>query len=508
MYVLPITRTRVYPPGEKAQQAPGIGVPIKKLFLALCGATISSPNFSVKLALPNAPFTAYLPIMKRARTELSHPLRLWTPALLALLLFHAKPAQSQSPQSHPADAIASTQTAASVDLQQFAKWRSQIKHALFIPDSLPALAVRKYGSFSPTPGVVAERVTYATLYGMRVPAIVYRPANSHGHLPALVVVNGHGGDKTAWYAFYTGILYARAGAVVVTYDPVGEDERNAFRNSETRAHDTFVPGAQMPERMGGQMIADIMQAVSYLAQRPEVDPTHIAVAGYSMGSFHSAIAGAIDPRIRALVLSGGGNLDGTGGYWEASPKVMCQAGPYKALAFLGDRGAVLYALNQHRGPTFVINGTADPLVVSPHTLEPFFEDLRNRTAAITGTRSGLFETFWIPDAGHRPNFVTRPAALWLENQLHFPNWTTASIRAMHEVHISEWATQTGAHIGSTFATEASEGGVRALDAKVPNLAREELQAVPTKDWEQHKSDFIWESWVERARSASQSAANQ
>ena len=66
---------------------------------------------------------------------------------------------------------------------------------------------------------------------------------------------------------------------------------------------------------------------------------------------------------------------------------MCQAGPYKALKFLGDRGAVLYALNQHRGATFVINGTADPLIVSPNTLEPFFEDLRNRTAAITGTRS-------------------------------------------------------------------------------------------------------------------------
>ena len=109
---------------------------------------------------------------------------------------------------------------------------------------------------------------------------------------------------------------------------------------------------------------------------------------------------------------------------------MCQAGPYKALRFLSDRGAVLYALNQHRGPTFLINGTADPLIVSPNTLEPFFEDLRNRTAAITGTRSGLFETYWIPNAGHRPNFVTRPAALWLERQMHFPNWTEASIDSM------------------------------------------------------------------------------
>jgi dienelactone hydrolase len=427
---------------------------------------------------------------------------------ISVSLFAASAARSQSAGLNQPGSAVSPRIGKPADQRQFDQWRRQIKRALFIPDPLPAIAARGYGSFSPAAGVVAERVTYATLYKMRVPAIVYRPAKGMGRLPGLVVVNGHSGDKTAWYAYYTGILYARAGAVVVTYDPVGEDERNSGRESETRAHDTVVPGAQMPERMGGQMIADVMQAVAYLAQRSDVDPTRIAVAGYSMGSFHSAIAGALDPRIHALVLSGGGNLDGAGGYWESSSKVMCQAGPYKALKFLGDRGAVLYALNQHRGATFIINGTADPLVVSPHTLEPFFEDLRNRTAAITGTRAGLFETYWIPDAGHRPNFVTRPAALWVERQLHLANWTEASIRSMGEVHISEWAAQTGAHIGRTFANEASEGGVRALDAGVPNLSREQLQAVATEDWQQHKGDYVWESWVEGARAASQASATK
>jgi dienelactone hydrolase len=391
--------------------------------------------------------------------------------------------------------------------RQYAEWRKEIKQALFIPETMPAVAARSYGSFSPVAGVVAERVTYATTYGMRVPAIVYRPAKARGRMPGLVVVNGHSGDKTSWYAYYAGILYARAGAVVVTYDPVGEDERNSGRASETRAHDTFVPGAEMPERMGGQMIGDVMQAVGYLAQRTDVDGQRIGVLAYSMGSFHAAIAGALDPRIHALALSGGGNLDGAGGYWESSPKVMCQAGPYKALRFLGDRGAVLYALNQNRGATFVINGTADPLVLSKNTLEPFFADLRNRTAAITGTRAGLFETYWIQGAGHRPNFVTRPAALWLESQMHFPNWTEASIQGMGEVHISEWAAQTGAHVGGSLANELSEGGVRALDASVPIVPREELQALPAVEWEREKSNFVWESWVERARAASQASAS-
>jgi dienelactone hydrolase len=419
---------------------------------------------------------------------------------LAMLAVQGPVALAQADGLHQPGWATDPPVSRTADARQFAEWRKQIKQALFIPDPLPPIDARRYGSFSPMAGVVAERVTYATTYGMRVPAIVYRPAKASGRLPGMVVVNGHGGDKTSWYAYYTGILYARAGAVVVTYDPVGEDERSSERKSNTRAHDTFVPGAQMPERMGGQMIGDVMQAVGYLAQRVDVDAKRIAVLGFSMGSFHAAIAGALDPRIHALVLSGGGNLDGAGGYWESSPKVMCQAGPYKALSLLGDRGAVLYALNQQRGATLVMNGTADPLVLSKNTLEPFFADLRNRTATISGTRSGLFETIWIQGAGHRPNFVTRPGALWLESQLRFPNWTEASIRAMGEVHTSEWAAQGGAPVSGPLASEVAEGGVRALEAGVPIVPWEELQAVPR--WEQQKSDFVWESWVERARAAS------
>jgi dienelactone hydrolase len=422
--------------------------------------------------------------------------------LVMALLFGSA---SSAPCLTPAQNESGVQPAARppVSPGQLSKWRRQIKQALFIPDPLPSLATMSYGSFSPATGVIAERVTYETSYRMRVPAIVYRPEKPQKNLPGIVIVNGHMGDKTSWYAFYSGILYARAGAVVVTYDPLGEDERNSEHKSETGTHDKVVPGTQMPARMGGQMITDIMQAVSYLRSRKDVDPRRVAVAAYSMGSFHAAIAGAIDPRIHALILSGGGNLSGPGDYWSISSKVMCQSGPSKALDFLPDRGAILYALNQRRGPTLIMNGTRDNVVVSVHTDEAFFNQLRERTAAISGTRVGLFETYWFPEAGHRPNFVTRPAALWLERQLHFPNWTEASIEQLGEAHVSEWSQKTGAHVGKTFQNELSEGGVRALTTDVPNVPREELQAVPTSEWELHKDDFIWEGWVERASHASQ-----
>jgi dipeptidyl aminopeptidase/acylaminoacyl peptidase len=131
--------------------------------------------------------------------------------------------------------------------RQERQWRAQIRSTLFVPDPLPALGAVVHSRFEPAPGVVAERVTYNTLLGLRVPAVLYLPnPRPAGKIPALIVVNGHGGDKYAWYAFYSGMLYAKAGAAVLTYDPIGEGERNINRKSGTRGHD--VP--QDPPELG------------------------------------------------------------------------------------------------------------------------------------------------------------------------------------------------------------------------------------------------------------------
>jgi YVTN family beta-propeller protein len=155
---------------------------------------------------------------------------------------------------------------------QQAQWRSQIKSTLFIPDPLPPLEAAAHGQFEPEAGIVAQRVTYASQFGLRVPAILYLPKERKGKVPALIIVNGHGGDKYSWYAFYSGILYARAGAAVLTFDPIGEGERHRERKSGTRAHDQKLDPPEMAQRMSGSLITDVMQAVSYLQSRPEIDP--------------------------------------------------------------------------------------------------------------------------------------------------------------------------------------------------------------------------------------------
>jgi dienelactone hydrolase len=369
-----------------------------------------------------------------------------------------------------------------------------------VPDPLPALQTARYGEFEAAPGVIAERVSYATDYGLRVPAIVYRPRQlPAGKMPGLIVVNGHGGDKYSWYSFYSGILYAQAGAAVLTYDPIGEGERNAGRKNGTRQHDRTVDPPEMGKRMGGLMIADVMQAVSYLSSRPDVDPKRLAAMGYSMGSFVLGLTCAVETRLNACVLVGGGNLDGEGGYWDSSSKKMCQAIPYQTMKFLGDRGAVLYGLHADRGGTLVWNGSADDVVGMPGMGQLFFADLRQRTIALHGSDRNVFDFGFEPGGGHRPYFLTRPAALWLAARLRFPNWTAASIAKMPETDILEWAARNHVFIEKAYATRLREGGTRALGTDVPAVAQDRLNALPLAQWERDKDRYVYETWVKEAK---------
>ena len=294
--------------------------------------------------------------------------------------------------------------------------RAQIRRNFFVSDPLPALAAQTHRRFAPAAGVAAEAVTYATEFGTRVTAILYLPdpLPKGGKVPGFIVVNGHGGDKYAWYSHYTGIAFARAGAAVLTYDQAGEGERSATRKSGTREHDRLKGDETMARRLEGLMITDVMQAVSYLSTRPEVDAARIGAGGYSLGSFVLALSGAVEPRLRACVMVGGGNLDGPGGYWDKSSKTMCQGLPYQSLSFLGDRPAVIYALHAARGPALAWNGRADSVVSMQKTQEPFFEDLRARVTALHGSADGVLEFGFTDGGSHRPYWLTRPAALWLE----------------------------------------------------------------------------------------------
>ena len=290
---------------------------------------------------------------------------------------------------------------------------------------------------------------------------------------------------------------------VLTFDPLGEGERNAKHESGTRAHDKVMGDEQIARREGGVLMTDVMQAVSYLSARPEVDPRRLAAAGYSLGSFILSVVGAIETRLKACVLVGGGNLDGTEGYWDKAMP-MCQGLPYRSLAFLGDRPAVLYAMHAARGPTLVFNGAGDTVVAIPRHGQPFFDALRARVVALRGSEAGVFTSIIVPVVSHRPHFLTRPVVQWLEQQIDLPNWSMSDIDALSEIRIGDWAARYAVPMDKLYSRDEREGGTPALLGNVPGYQRDDLNVLPLAEWERQKPRFLLESWVARAEEAARS----
>lgn len=390
-------------------------------------------------------------------------------------------------------------------------WRAEIRKQLFVPDKLPALQAKVWSTFSPTPGVLADRVTYSTANGMRVPAIVYRPdpKTTHwkGKLPGIVVVNGHGNDKFGWYDFYSGILFAKAGAVAVTYDQIGEGERNAHKASRQSPaeHDRVVDLPHWGQRLAGLMQVDAMQGVSYLRSLPEVDSQRIGMVGYSLGSLIAGITGAIDPRIHAIVLSGGGVYDGPHEYYDSN-KLPCQTPPYLSLGVLGDRGAILYALNAARGPLYVMNGESDTVMKMADHPQPWFDAVRARAIALNGNDRNMFTNIMYPGISHRTSWVDLDGMLWLNQQLHFALWDERAIRAAGTTHISTWIKANNVDISPTYFREDREGGLDAVGQGFPTISRKDLMVLPDDEWEREKNVLIYDAWAERARALEEGKA--
>lgn len=426
---------------------------------------------------------------------------------------------------------ARAQSAVAGDAAQNEAWRAAIRRALYVPTKLPSLDAKVWSTFSPTPGVLADRATYTTAAGMLVPAVVYRPdpkvTRYKGKLPGIVIVNGHGSDKFGWYAFYSGMMFAKAGAVVITYDPIGEGERNARRASAENPspHDADItPPAPLPHddwgrRLAGLMQVDLAQAISYLRAQPEVDPKRIGVAGYSMGAFITGLATALDGdhRIAAVVLSGGGTYDDAPGTYFDTNKNPCQGPPYRSLLPLLQlngrpaRGEILYELmaSSHH-PMLIMNGTGDTVMDIPFHNAAWFQELHDRTQRdFQLAPEQMFTTIFYPGISHRTSWVNRDGVEWLNAQLHFPFWkTNAIIGQQGTTHISTWARTNDVWISKNYMREDREGGLDAVGAGLPGIPRQQLMVLPEADWQRLRDQLTWEAWAAKTMAAEQDAAEQ
>jgi fermentation-respiration switch protein FrsA (DUF1100 family) len=140
--------------------------------------------------------------------------------------------------------------------------------------------------------VDTERVEF-TSQGLKLVGDLRVPDDSpfaaDGKLPALTLTGPLSGVKDQVVGNYAERLTAE-GFVTLAFD-----HRN-FGDSE---------GEPRQHEDSAGKLADLRDAVGYLASRPEADPDRIAVVGVCLGGGYAVRAAAFDPRVRAVAGVGG-----------------------------------------------------------------------------------------------------------------------------------------------------------------------------------------------------------
>jgi cephalosporin-C deacetylase-like acetyl esterase len=96
-------------------------------------------------------------------------------------------------------------------------------------------------------------------------------------------------------------ICAEKGLVTVAIDSWCFGERKHDPDGHRGEEDTFKQMLWQGRVLWGMMMFDELRALSYLANRPEVDRARLGAFGMSMGSTKAWWLGALDPRVRLTI---------------------------------------------------------------------------------------------------------------------------------------------------------------------------------------------------------------
>ena len=152
-----------------------------------------------------------------------------------------------------------------------------------------------------------EKVAFTTSTGERVPMVLALPTTDDDQVPVVLLLHGLGNDRQRWWeedrvALPEALL--EAGIGVAAFDLHLHGERSSLNDYQSPIYLTFGNDYVIRSRnMLIQSTIDARRALDYLSNRPEIDPSRLAVAGYSMGGMVSLYLGALEPRLAAVVAS-------------------------------------------------------------------------------------------------------------------------------------------------------------------------------------------------------------
>jgi dienelactone hydrolase len=384
------------------------------------------------------------------------------------------------------------------DPAAFTAWqsatRAQLRSMLGIPTERVALDPESRGS-SEHDGIVVEKWIFTSERGSRVPAVLFRPKQPGGAMPAIVFTYGHGSSKSSWSYNYAAQLYAKLGVACLAIDPLGEEERHLKGRTGTRAHDPQ-PVHDRAQKAGrlimGKLVFDTMRALDFLETRSDINRAKLGVAGYSLGGAKAGWMAALDPRLKLAIVAGWA-------YDDVNIETkFCTRVPnerMRAICTWSDFAAVAAA----HCAVLIPNGEAD-VVIDRHAdgsawrgTNAALGEARRYYAAL-GSPAAIEQ--WIePGGGHRPYFAFPIALEWIHRHLGTPGWSLQKIQALPFVNAGSWCDTYGITLERLYGTALHWRGAMLPDLGIRPTPASALQCLRPDELGQPQ--FTIEGWLDQ-----------
>ncbi len=174
------------------------------------------------------------------------------------------------------------------------------------------------------PAYTREKIVFDSRPGVSVLAYLLIPQKASAPAATVICIPGHGRgvddivgideqgrDRTdkAGYQHDFALQVVEAGLAAVAIEPMAfgcrRDPINARQGLARKACEPAAGGALLlGETMVGWRVWDVMRTVDYIATRPELDASRVGCMGISGGGTATLFAAALEPRIRAAMVSG------------------------------------------------------------------------------------------------------------------------------------------------------------------------------------------------------------
>ncbi len=159
-----------------------------------------------------------------------------------------------------------------------------------------------------------EKIVFESRPNFYVTAALYIPKKLNGKAPAIIHVIGHSAAAFKRHHYQrSAINFVKKGFIVLTFDPIGQDERVQYYSPELgksaiggTSNEHMYMGLQtllVGKSLANYFVWDGIRAIDYLMSREEVDSSRIGITGLSGGGVQSAYIAAYDERIYATAPS-------------------------------------------------------------------------------------------------------------------------------------------------------------------------------------------------------------